>query len=392
MQIPTVYQNSYNAIQGSDRDSALVSKYLEHTMIGDSAADALIESLSDLNQRDVHRFIQAGMDQDTKVLRDAPRELREFFDALEEPPDWLDRDLMLKGSRGFYRNPDMFLLIFAADVIIRGFSTLISKSFITTGRLYSNGERRLKQNILQLVEIMLPGGMDRYGDGWKLSTRIRIVHAQARRLLRLSDEWDIDTYGMPLSAAHMAFASAVFSAMMLRGVSKIGVSLSQEERDGYMHIWRYTAYLFGVPEALMFQNEAQAMELVNAGLACEPPPTDDSILIANALISSVPSVLGIEEAEERRKMRRLGYRISRKLIGNELADQLRFPKHQTFGVLGLIRLENAFGTYMDRFFPNWVGKHRINKFNTMLDASFLNQDGMSYRLADHVYSEYSSPW
>ena len=59
---------------------------------------------------------------------------------------------------------------------------------------------------------MLPDALKRQGDGWKLSVRIRLVHARVRRLIRTSGDWDEAVYGAPLSAAHLALASANFSA------------------------------------------------------------------------------------------------------------------------------------------------------------------------------------
>lgn len=44
------------------------------------------------------------------------------------------------------------------------------------------------QNNRHMVEIFLPGGLYREGDGWKLSVRIRIIHAQMRYLLNQSED------------------------------------------------------------------------------------------------------------------------------------------------------------------------------------------------------------
>ena len=73
---------------------------------------------------------------------------------------------------------------------------------VTTGQ----GPRRIRQNTRHFIEIMLPGALDREGEGWKLSVRIRLVHAQVRRLLRAADGWDEAVYGTPISAAHLGLA------------------------------------------------------------------------------------------------------------------------------------------------------------------------------------------
>ena len=77
----------------------------------------------------------------------------------------------------------MILAAFVAGVLIEGFTTNIAKSFFITGRVRDQGVRRLGQNNRHMLEIFLPGGLCRHGDGWKLSVRIRIVHARIRHLL-----------------------------------------------------------------------------------------------------------------------------------------------------------------------------------------------------------------
>ena len=104
------------------------------------------------------------------------------------------------------------------------------------------------------MEIFLPGGLERYADGWKLSVRIRLVHAQIRRLLVRSHDWDADAWGMPLSAAHVGLAAADFSARMLMHSERMGAAFSKEEREGFMQVWRYSAHLMGVPETILFKD------------------------------------------------------------------------------------------------------------------------------------------
>ncbi|MCY4573210.1 MAG: DUF2236 domain-containing protein, partial [Gemmatimonadetes bacterium] len=143
--------------------------------------DEIVEDLAGLPQRRVHELIRAGMDEDRDGLADAPQSLRDFFfDAPPPDPDWLDQSAFQPGVRSFQRNSVAVLSAFVAGVLIDGFSTLIAKSFVQTGRIFDNGVWRLKQNNRHQVEIFLPGGLERFGEGWKLSVRIRFVHAQVR--------------------------------------------------------------------------------------------------------------------------------------------------------------------------------------------------------------------
>ena len=300
---------------------------------------------------------------------------------------------MYAGCRKFHAYSDLFLTAFVTDIIVRGFTTLISQSFFITGRLTDRGVRRLRQNIRHLLEIMLPGGLERHGEGWKLSVRLRLVHARVRQQLLVSEDWDQEAHGMPLSAAHIALASCNFSGMMLWAAGRIGARLNDEERDSFMQIWRYTAWLMGVPDALIFRDEAEAREIFRVGYMCEPPFGVEAIAMANSVINSAPLVIGIEDKDERKALLSYGYRLSRALLGDELADQLMFPKSRTTGALVYLRMRRRVQEVIDALRgPGQRAKGlRTQNFMTMLDISVLDEEGISYRLPDELHGD-ASRW
>ena len=390
MQIPTAYQPGYEKARASDPD--LAKTYIEHTLIGDPEADALVNAIAAADQEQQAEFIRAGMDEDEEALRSVPQEVREFFDRIGTPPEWFDSEVVYAGCRKFHAYSDLFLTAFVTDIIVRGFTTLISQSFFITGRLTDRGVRRLRQNIRHLLEIMLPGGLERHGEGWKLSVRLRLVHARVRQQLLVAEDWDQEAHGMPLSAAHIALASCNFSGMMLWAAGRIGARLNDEERDSFMQIWHYTAWLMGVPDALIFRNEAEAREIFRVGYMCEPPFGAEAIAMANSVINSAPLVIGIEDKDERKALLSYGYRLSRALLGDELADQLLFPKSRTTGTLVYLRMRRRIQEIIEALRgPRQRAKGlRTQNFMTMLDISVLEEDNISYRLPDELHGDPSS--
>lgn len=383
--IPSEYRAGF--IQGKLIDKELAENYLRHTLIGDPDADALIEYLSTLSPEEAESWIRKGIEDGPEGLADAPDQVREFFEKVEAVPEWFDPTQVNKGCAAFHRNSTMFVGAFVAGVLVEGFATLISKSFCITGRVIDQGVRRLKQNNLHLMEIMLPGGLERYGDGWKLSMRLRLVHARIRLMLKYSQDWDTEAWGMPISAAHIGLATTVFSALLLKRAESLGVKLSQEERNSFIMIWRYTGYLMGVPESILFDSEQSALHFQRVGAACEPPPSSESIIMANALINSAPIVAGITEPTARRNLAKYIYRISRALIGEDMADQFNFPKYNTFGVLAFFRFKNGLGSLVQRLFPSLEKRSRTGQFMQLLEVSLYNDSGIRYRMPGHLYAE-----
>ena len=112
----------------------------------------------------------------------------------------------------------------------------------------------------------------------------------------------------------------------------------------------------GIPETILFKAEQDALELFDIGNMCEPPPGEESVAMAQSLINSALLVAGIEEPKEREALAKYVFRVSRALIGQELADGLRFPKSRVFGVLPWFRTEIRLQRLWDAGSPGLAGR------------------------------------
>ena len=389
MQVPTAYRGGYE--RGRSVDAARADNYIAHTTVGDPVADALADCLGSLPREETTRLIELGMrGGDDAALQAAPEPVRAFFDTCYDPPDWLDIPSLTPGYRLFHRNTSLVLAGMVAGVLVEGFTTNIAKSFFLTGRLRDQGVRRLKQNNRHMLEIFMPGGMDRYADGWALSVRIRLVHATIRRLLSGSDEWDIEELGAPISAAHVGLAISAFSARLLHHLKSLGASFDKEERKSFMAIWRYSGHLMGIPETILFRDEQDALEIFRIGTLCEPGISMESKVMATSLVNSAPLFAGLTERHARRKLAGYIFKISRALIGDDVADGLGYPKESTLGTLWRFRLLNRVDDLLNRFNP--ARTQERNNMTTILDVSMFERHGISYRLPDHIYAEQSREW
>ncbi len=385
MKIPTAYAEKYTNARRTD--PVAVDNYLRHTGIGDPELDPIMEELSDMPPAELHRFIGAGIEGHDHILRAGPEPLREFFKNLEEP-SWLDYDALRPGIRAFHKNVDLMLVAFVTGVLVEGFSTLIAKSFNITGRVAST-KRRLQQNNRHMMDIFFPGGLQRNGDGWKLSARIRFVHTRIRTLLAKSDDWDHEAWGTPVSAAHLGFAISVFSKRLLEYSMLVGSQFTREEQKSVLDVWRYAGYVMGIPESILYASAADAERIYEISYLCEPPPDADSITVANMLIQAIPSVADVTEPAEQEKLVRLAYRLSRALIGERLARAFDFPRKPPWEVGTLFQYRTK-----QRVLRRLAGSQRLraNNFTQLLQISVYDDDGLSYRMPDHVHTAKSLNW
>ena len=384
IQIPSAYSEGYARVERHYQVAA--DNYVKHTTIGDSVLDPIMEELSSLSPTVLHHFIWAGIEQHSEVLRKAPQSLRDFFESLDESPPWLDYDAFRPGIRAFHANVDLMLVAFVTGVLVEGFSTLIAKSFRITGRVAAT-KRRLQQNNRHMMDIFFPRGLYRENDGWKLSTRIRFVHSRIRILLDKSEDWDHEAWGRPVSAAHLGFAISVFSKRLLEYSLQVGAHLDKEERESVLSVWRYAGYLMGIPETILYTTGDEAEAIYKIGYMCEPAPDADSIAVANGLIQAIPSVADVTDPVEKQKLTDLAYRLSRALIGNQLAKRFEFPETPVIGTLFLYRMKQRFQRALkgDQLV-------RSDNFAQLLQIAVYDDFGVTYEMPDHEKHSMSNPW
>lgn len=81
IRIPSAYIEDY--AKARLHDQAVTDNYMRHTTIGDPELDPVLEELSALPPADLHKFVKAGVEQESDVLRMAPKVLRDFFDKVD---------------------------------------------------------------------------------------------------------------------------------------------------------------------------------------------------------------------------------------------------------------------------------------------------------------------
>jgi hypothetical protein len=389
--IPSDYIASYERARAEDPERA--TNYIVHTTVGDPVCDEMMVQLDAVPLREADAYIRACVeDPDDPVLRDAPPGVHAFVEDLETVPDWVDFGAFAGGVRAFHRDSSACLAAMLGGVLVEGFSTTIAKSFFITGRLRDQGVRRLRQNNRHMIEILLPGGLETRGDGWRLSVRIRLVHAKVRQLFNSSDDWDASAAGEPLSAAQVGYALTSFSARMLQHMKSLGATYDDAERDSFMAVWRYSGHLMGIPDPMLYRDHDDALELFRIGGLCEPDPGMESIVLANSLVNSAPVVAGITDPDARRKLAKYIFVVSRAMIGDQMADRLRYPPGRTLGVLPWFRMQRRYHHFMKKCLPRLTRESSFTAFNTLLEVSALQELDIDYKLPDHVYSEESRWW
>lgn len=303
--------------------------------LADACVDAFAELPAGRGFELVSRAIADGIDR----VPDAPPALRALFASLDRVPAWVDWDVVDRGGELLLRSGPL-------GAMVLGFRSLViayaapggNKPLVLSGRLTDNAGRRLAETGRYVHEVARPRSLRRDGEGFAITVKVRLMHAQVRRLVRRSGKWQSDAWGEPVNQHDMLGTALVFSVAMIDGLRQLGFRLSDDEVHGYIQLWRYASHLMGLDHELLFSTEREGRRLGDIIAALQGPPDEDARALVAALFSS-----GLGDPKSRaeaiflRGYRRFVQGLSRGFVGDELADGVALPDDLSRYALPAIR-------------------------------------------------------
>lgn len=130
------------------------------------------------------------------------------------------------------------------------------------------------------------GGLDRFGEGYKLSVHVRVMHAFLNYHHEHDSSWRSDQLGLPINQFDQAGTLGLFSTTFLIHTRLLGVRYSKKDAAAVLHLWCYVGWLMGVDEHwLPFTEERGRRLIYHTGMA-SPSADANSVALARSLIDA----------------------------------------------------------------------------------------------------------
>ncbi|GJJ68132.1 hypothetical protein EMPS_00478 [Entomortierella parvispora] len=271
--------------------------------IGDVLADNAFEALQVKPGADALTALRAYVARpECEQESPAPRLL---MDQLMTVPDWVDWDKVRRGQDVYWRyslfiSHALLHFSLAGGFVIPKITKVLNSTGYLSGKSTKKRVLETQQFVLDVVhspEYLFPGT----GTAWESIVQVRFLHAGVRaRLAKISRAhskyYDMNEHGVPINQEDLLATLFGFSNIMWRVMeARMDIQMTTQEREDYLHLWRYVGYIMGVDDilgAVRTPDRADAC-IESITLHLSDPDTESGKMCATLLRHMAPKPLFI---------------------------------------------------------------------------------------------------
>lgn len=188
--------------------------------------------------------------------------LQEFFLEYKQELTDQEKEILKQGQSFFNKQGDIYLAML-------GFYSLPycyafangAEVLVRSNRIVNESGKRLGETAKFLLEVFRPGAFLNSGEACFICAKIRLIHAFSRYfILHYSKDWK-EEFGQPINQEDLLGTNLAFSLLVLRGMRKIGISISKRESEQILGYWKILGKLMGIQTDYWPENNKEAFEL-----------------------------------------------------------------------------------------------------------------------------------
>lgn len=247
----------------TDYELDLVRAY---TMLGDVVADAYAALMPGIPFRRLIDMLQEACARGVENVDGAPPELVAFIGSMEQTPDWVDMDLVREGAR-----LDLNATANVSPYAIRGafIATFLNKysalPMALTGTLSNEtAARRVRETAHFFSCTVLPGALDRFGEGFRAAAMVRLMHSMVRVNVLRTGRWDASVYGVPIPQVDQMPAGLIPIFLAAFRIIGEGRRTYTPAERAQVELARYRCFLLGLPEDLLADTPEGVVRMMTA--------------------------------------------------------------------------------------------------------------------------------
>lgn len=172
-------------------------------------------------------------------------------------PDWANPKLLREGSLFFTKNWQHVMPVlglYSLPYCYAGANG--ARVLVQSQKIMQNPEKRLLDTAAFVWQVCQSGSFATEGEAMAALLKTRLYHALVRHHAKahITDE-------CPVNQEDMAGTLLAFSLLVIRGLRKWGITVTEREAQAFFHLWQVAGVLLGVSPQLLPENLREAASL-----------------------------------------------------------------------------------------------------------------------------------
>lgn len=198
----------------------------------------------------------------TRLPDDFSPEVKAYFEFYGSIETTLTQETLERGQHFFEKNGDMYtaMLGFYSLPYCYAFADG-AEVLVRSKRIIDSIGERLGETGSFVMEIFKPGAFVSEKSAFLVCAKVRLIHAFSRYFIsHYAKDWNL-SFGKPVNQEDMLGTNIAFSQIVLRGLIKLGINISEEEHQIVLAYWKYIGELIGIDIRFWPETSKEAFEL-----------------------------------------------------------------------------------------------------------------------------------
>jgi hypothetical protein len=284
----------------------------------DALADGVVDEIYETGKLGaINGMLRRIFENDDPIPSALPDRAERYFEETEALPPWADRVRILRAQSTFADHGVQVVFGLFCSSLPQAYAAANGALVLTeTGAMVGRVHERIFETAQFLFDVLDIGGLEPKGRGIRAAQRVRLMHAGVRKLILASDRfpWDRPKLGAPINQEDLAGTLMTFSVVTFDAIHRLGVEVTEEEGDDWMHLWAVIGHFLGVDPELVPTGIEDARALMDAIRERQWAESPQGRKLSAALVAMM------QEFFTRNHFRGLTPTLVRFLAGDQCAD------------------------------------------------------------------------
>jgi hypothetical protein len=264
--------------------------------VGDPLADDVVNGIyRDHGVETVNALMLNLVQNDQIVTAGMPPAVLDYLSKSAVLPTWADPQKLARGSDLFCTyGLEIVFMLFCSSLPYLYANSKGQQVLMLTRRMTDRLHRRIVETAQFVLDVTAPGGFEPNGHAIRTTQKVRLLHAAIRHFIERVPEWEAKwkpEWGIPINQTDLAGTMISFSTLVVKGLRQMGLPVSHEDAEAYLHLWQVVGHILGIDQEMMPTDYKDSVDLMHRWARMYHAPSEGGRELTGVMISLLTSLV-----------------------------------------------------------------------------------------------------